>query len=475
MFNTMSLGKKCGLCLLIVLGLLFSIIMIKPTFMSSDEGDHFARAYTLYQGKFLLDPPPNHEEGYQTGTMIDLNLIRFIMREGGASPGTRYLYYKEDWDKKIDASEPIVWNKNQQAFKVMPGASYYLPLIYLPQAIGIAVGNMLNLTILHTYYLATTLVFIATLALVICAYRIFPINTFVLALLILPVQIVQMYSPVIDSISTGLSILCLSIFMKVMSEPKEWPIPLSYLIIITLSLVIIGTSRLHLAPMVLLPFIIGVVKNKKEYIISSFMSAFIIIIWSYIVAKTTVDMRIDNDHSNFVVLSYFFENPSHFFRLITDTIGDINYLSQYAEEIVVYRNYPLRLLYMPFLILVLLCGICSISFQTIQRDKLSRIVLLIISFISSFLVFFFLLITWSGANFDRIEGVMGRYFIVPLIMIGYTLSGYAKWTAIKQQQYAKIILGLLLLISTGYLSYAYLDGKNYKLYPQQLVYSGDSL
>jgi uncharacterized membrane protein len=465
----MSLGKKCGLCLLIVLGVLFSIIMIKPTFMSSDEGDHFARAYTLYQGKFLLDPPPDRKEGYQTGAMIDLNLIRFIMREGGASPGTRYLYYKEGWDEKIDASEPIVWNKNQQAFKVLPGAAYYLPIIYLPQAVGIAIGHLFNLTILDAYYLSTILTFLSTVIIIICAYKIFPINLFVFSLLILPVQIVQMYSPVIDSVSTALSILCISIFMRIMSEPKEWYIPKKYVITVIFSLIIIGTSRIHLAPMVLLPFMIGMIKKKNSYIFSSIVISIIIIVWSYIVAKTTVDMRINSEHSNFSVLNYFLENPGHFFKLIWDTITDTNYLSQYAEEIVIYRNYPLQILSLPFLLLVLLCGIFSVSFQTIQKDKISRLTLLMTSFISIFLVFFFLLVAWSGTNFDRIEGVMGRYFIVPLVMIGYALSGYTNWNTIKRKKYAKIFFGLLLLISTMYLSFAYLDGKNYKLYPQQMV------
>jgi hypothetical protein len=102
-----------------------------PPFQSPDEFAHVQRAYLLSKGTVLLDAP----EGMLPGGMIDTGLMAYMNAYGG------YPFYPE---KKVSpevvtSAKNIDWSGAKE-FIYNPTALYF-PLVYAPQAFGLALGE----------------------------------------------------------------------------------------------------------------------------------------------------------------------------------------------------------------------------------------------------------------------------------------------------------------------------------------------
>ncbi|WP_169070692.1 hypothetical protein [Candidatus Accumulibacter contiguus] len=69
-----------------------------------------------------------------------------------------------------------------------------------------------------------------------------------------------------------------------------------------------------------------------------------------------------------------------------------------------------------------LVAIFSTSFRRIEAEWLVSLLLVICAFCSILLIFLALLVTWNAHPASVINGVQGRYFIVPALLIAYSLD-----------------------------------------------------
>jgi hypothetical protein len=72
--------------------------------------------------------------------------------------------------------------------------------------------------------------------------------------------------------------------------------------------------------------------------------------------------------------------------------------------------------------LFFLVAIFSTSFRRIEAEWLVSLLLVICAFCSILLIFLALLVTWNAHPASVINGVQGRYFIVPALLIAYSLD-----------------------------------------------------
>ena len=72
-----------------------------------------------------------------------------------------------------------------------------------------------------------------------------------------------------------------------------------------------------------------------------------------------------------------------------------------------------------------LCALASVSITTLRQDWHIRLLLASAALASVGLIFLALLVTWTPHPATLVQGVQGRYFVVPMLLLGYALQGTA--------------------------------------------------
>lgn len=439
--------KKTYLFLYALCFMVFSISMIKPVLLSPDEGDHFAKAYALTQGKFILETKTNKD----TGAYIDRNLMRFIMQNGGSGSIRSSMDYFTEFGY-THQDEKLVWDETNQFYKTMPGTNYYLSLVYMPHAMMIMIGRALNLDILTTYYLSTAFLALLSLSLILYANTRLFLPPLVIGLLLVPTQLLQLYSSSIDGITFALSILTAVLFNEILHDrQKKFDV-----ILLFISILIVTTSRTHMLPMLLIPIALFFLLKDKKFLIAFILLLLLDLIWMMVAIRTTFDFRVSADHSTLQSMKYYLSNFDEMWLKLINTITDLDSLSKYRDELIMI-SYKSVALIMPYFLLIISLLVLSIHFKlTSRKDNWFRVICLIIFLSSTFLIFFSLLIGWSPRDSLIIQGIQGRYFTIPLIFLGFALMGNstflnnttkARFTKITLISMAAISIILLLYLN----------------------------
>ena len=125
--NILQSGKHLHIIGMLVIGCSILSVIIPP-FQSPDEHDHIKRAYLLSKGVLVLDRP----EGTSSGGYVDSGLLNFMAVIG--------VVHRKLSAKEVSSWSTIEWSGNR-IYSPAPGAGYYFPAIYFPQALGLWVGE----------------------------------------------------------------------------------------------------------------------------------------------------------------------------------------------------------------------------------------------------------------------------------------------------------------------------------------------
>src|SRR5690606_31520407 len=218
----------------------FFLASVVPPLQSPDEFDHMKRAYLLTKGQLVLNTPVDAP----SGGMIDTDLITYL---------EAYQPFSIDRQVRVSsdlqqAAGQIPWTDREE-FSLTPGTGYYFPAIYAPQALGLFLGKSLGLTVHHSYTLSRFITLALVTGVLLWAVRVQPPSYAALALLAMPISLLQIASPTIDGISTALSILAVSLFLKIARERSA---ATRDFVVLCLAVLIVASSRAHLLSMVLL-------------------------------------------------------------------------------------------------------------------------------------------------------------------------------------------------------------------------------
>lgn len=401
--------------ILFAVGLFLSAII--PPFQSPDEPAHIERAYLLAKGVIVLDK----NEAQASGGAIDTGLSEYFY----AFNALPFKPHKKLSVEELEPAQSIRWTGIKE-FVAAPGAGYYFPLIYTPQALGLAIGEKLDATVHVSYQLARFLSLASIALILFAAFTIYPVSPLVVALLFIPMSVFQISSASLDGISTALAILSIAAFFRI-SDDKERASPwLFYLL--TLAVILVATSRIHLLPLLLLLLASCFYIKEKKYFAVFLFALLFVLAWLVIAINTTGATRTSAPTSS-IALQYI-KNPLSFFEVLFKTLSD-NAIVEF------YRNSFLGVLgwldtsfskktYRVLSICLALIGMLSISPRSLKDEWAPRLFVFFAALSSILLVFFLLLITWTPDSATRIEGVQGRYFMVPMIMIAYAVSGREK-------------------------------------------------
>ncbi len=389
-----------------------------PPFQSPDEAAHIARAYLLADGNWFLDAPA----GKMSGGYVDSALVVYTRHyvQMNARPDVRL-------DPGVSAAVgDLSWNAHgQKQFIEMPGTGYYFPAIYAPHALGLKIAQWLDLD-LHQSYLVTrfgvilTCTAIITLALVLHAP-----SPMVSAVFLLPMQLFQLLSPTIDGITTSLSLLIASLYFWSLARPYT---PAWSIAVMAASLFLVVTSRPHLLPMLLMPFALALLKKNKAIATVHTVVTIAATTWLWWAARSVVDHRVNHSYTTKDLIELYIDAPLRFFEVLSNSLNG-EYLLFYYESFIGVLGFldtrlaPLFYDYFGWgLVVAAIVGHLLTKTVPTHDDLVSRMVLAFIALASTLMAFFAMLVTWTPHPTEIIEGVQGRYFIVPALLVAFSLD-----------------------------------------------------
>jgi uncharacterized membrane protein len=438
--KNISNGTAFVVCLFL-LSLMTSVNI--PPLQSPDEFDHIKRAYLLTKGTIILDAPA----GESSGGLIDSGLNVY---------GDTYFKYRHHANRKISAevtdhATHIKW-AGTMSYSSAPGTGYYFPIVYIPQAIGLAAGEILDLTVDDSYRLARLFTLISVCLLLLAAFKLYAPPVIVMALLIIPMSLFQISTASLDGMATALSILAVSAFIRICIDKEH---SARYLLpLLSLVVFVIASCRVNLTPMVLLIFGTYIFTRDKKAFVWGGGITLLLISWTLIALKTTVDLRVVQEVSTSTILSHYLTNPSSLAQVLFNTwssemwqsfyfktfFGALGWLDGWFSD----QTYAM----LSALILIILAFSISIK-ATVYNAKITGL-LLVTSISSLLLIFLALLVTWTPYPATIISGVQGRYFLIPVILLAYGLGFTASesTTVGWQRACATLVLVFLVLFSS---------------------------
>jgi uncharacterized membrane protein len=396
------------------------VATVIPPLQSPDEADHIKRAYLLGSGIIILDAPP----GLPSGGMIDTGLLEYL--------DFYHLTLGNHRDRRLTLSEAerlhkIRWT-GQYAYSPAPGTGYYFPLVYLPQTIGLKIGEQFGMSIDTSYELARFLSLCFVIAALALAFSLFPTNPLVLALLVLPMSVFQFASASLDGASTALSVLSIAAFLRISQERERAASWLFYML--SLLILLLATSRVNLAPLLALVFVSVFYTRRKGYFLVFAISTLLALAWTLVAVKTTVDPRGATGAPTLTIVDFYLQHPFAFPRTLFATLSNVDIANFYVKSflgILGYLDSHFSENQYWFMWLCLgLTALLSISMRHWSLYWRPAALLLGCAAASVLIVFFALLITWNPHPAQIIQGVQGRYFLIPSLMVAYAIAADLK-------------------------------------------------
>lgn len=417
-FNTII--KKIGnttwhntyaLSFLLIVFLVFNYIT--PPLQSPDEFDHVKRAYALGEGTILFKPLGNQS----SGTEIDDGLLQYIALFDpiGLNP-----------DKKITATDvhkanELQW-QNAKTFSATVATAYYFPLIYAPQALALRVSRAISLSINHSYYLTRLTASLVVLLILGYAFSLTTPSPVTLALIAIPMSTYQLSSTSLDGIATALSVLLISIFLKLMREPPGNNKLFWFAVIIFW---LLASSRLQLLPLFLLFVVLFARDKNKLHLFGSFIALGLVLVWIAIASAHTVDHRVPSSISSGQIALAYVSDPGSLIQVIWSTLTDSTTLRGWFSSFLgmlgwLTAPFPGRT-YVYLFTAILVIVALSFSFEHFKSHWDLNLLFVFITGCSVFLILFAMLTTWTPYPSRVIIGVQGRYFLIPAILLSYGL------------------------------------------------------
>lgn len=196
---------------LIALPLALALMAMTPPFQVADEPFHFFRAYTLSEGDFLPARIGGVGGGHLPSSILEISRI--------TDPLLGHPERAADWGAVRGAfARPLEPDSRVDAG--FPGSAAYFPLVYLPQAAGIAVGRLLGFGPLALLYWGRLFNALASIALLYFALRVTPVLRRSLALVaLLPMVSFLRASVAADSVTLGFATLFVAVILRFALEP----------------------------------------------------------------------------------------------------------------------------------------------------------------------------------------------------------------------------------------------------------------
>ena len=402
--NKMLIHKKY-----LIIGLILGIVytFASPVFSQSDESFHFIRAYQVASGH-LISPHDSFGNSYDN---FPVSIYSALWDDDDIYPE-----YKNYNDIKHQLN--IKLNKKDIVTKDVR-ASGYIFLNYIPQAIGIKIGRILNLSPYLVGMLGRIFNVVACTLLIYLGLKIIPIGKKTMAILLLsPTVLAYNASMSADGLVIAMSFLLISLVLKCLYDcPKlnaKWYI--LYLLIV----MFVSTCKIAYLP------IIGIVsflpyecfKDKKtKWLYSLSLIIFGIVMSVAWMKISNIQLEMTSNYNG--IMKYL-----NFLRVFVITIA--NDIFAYAQNVFA-GNYLYQARVKPYaFISVIYIFIFVLSFLSenskLKIRNIEKIIVFLIGLLIFGLISYALFTSNTSIDSNLINGIQGRYFIPILLMLPFFMN-----------------------------------------------------
>jgi len=404
-------SKQFNVAFLFIFFCVLIISFLTPPLQSPDEPNHLKRAYLLTKGSIFLS-----NENSITGGKINNGLLKYL-------DTFSYLAYRPEVKvsaPSLENAKKLIWSK-EETFSDLPNTAVYFPISYVPQALGLIIGEKANLSINDTYYFCRLLSLLATLALLYLAFQILTPPPIVIACFLLPMTIFQMAAASLDSISFALAALSISLFIRGCHKNLRFTIAMQWLM--TFCFFAIATTRLNFIFLTLLPLVIYVYRRNLLSILQALIGFIFASTWLIYSLLNTKGELISRNASTIQIIHYYLHHPIEYLSVLITTLTKWTLLRTYWISFVGRLGWwdtdlP-GVTYLIFLIFFACLAYLTFKKRGCENYFNFRFYLLFILTLSYFSLFTMLLVAWTNHPTKIIDGIQGRYFIPFVIFIGY--------------------------------------------------------
>jgi uncharacterized membrane protein len=394
----------------------------------------------LSQGQILLSA----EDGNPSGGNVDIGLLNYMARFTPLITDRSHRLSAAD----IAEAKTLTWT-GEDLYQAPSGTAYYLPLVYVPQATGLGLGKLVGASVDTSYRLARFLSLLASGLLLAFAFRLYRPSVAVIALLALPMTLFQFGAAVLDPMATAMSILAISAFMRI-SLDKEATKPWVFAALAICTLVVTA-CRANMLPLLLLPLASYWFTRDRRHLMIGVATALFVMAWTALTIKSTVYSPNITQTNHSARLIAYLTHPGELGRILFSTWTHPVRMLEYATSFIGVLGWldtpfkPVFYKYFGALLFVVLLSCVTLS--NWRQQWKPRGLLLFICASSILLTFIALLVQWTKPGATLIEGVQGRYLLIPILCALYAVTGQPQPGARMMSTIRNLLVIVLIVIS----------------------------
>ncbi len=391
-----------------------------PPFQIADEPAHFLRALQVAQGGFY-----GGSGGGSDPAIEQLDAYVFHLR-----------FHSKDRFTVADqtAAESVKWT-GQSVFRLFPNTASCAPTGYLPQALGLAAGKALGMSVVRT--LQTARLFNAAFAIAVCALALFWCRNgkiVMFAMLLLPMTLSLFASCSQDAVLVALTSLAFAVISKQIAARAS--LSRGQIALVAISLLIVALGRPPYAALLLVLLMPGLLPRWRKtfaWLPGALLAGLCIAVvaaWWRGAAPLNQAFALASGAAGRLDARMQFLNLIHHPAIVGSLAGfALHHTAEYiagAIGIFGWLDTTFPAFYYLLMLLVLLLA-CAAELAQTGKPRMSATVLLLLSpLAAAAAVFLIEYLTWTPVGALAIYGIQGRYFIPVAIAAGVGLPRIAR-------------------------------------------------
>lgn len=438
MMNTTHFSLNKTTCLFFIVLILIEIILFIILKKGAEKKWTLEKIYLIlavflgcfYIFSFLPGAIPDEKSDFcRTIEITEGNLTSKMTKSSGAgrelSTNIDKIYKVYNSYQDIKEVKKLKLNSKKH-FISFANKSLYSFVCYIPQAIGMFIGKILNVPLIWLLILGKLFNYIFFVSLIYLSIKYIPIKkelVFFLALLPEVMQEASSISPDAMTIATAIALVSFVLYFR---HGTKQMLKNSQLVFLAILAILLSLCKIVYLPLCLFLFFIpterfGSKKKKYIYTIAICGIATVLnLIWLSISSKYLASFIVRSDSK--AQLAYIIENPIRYGMIIFKTIDTFlyNYLLVMVGGALSLNNIatPSILFFAALIILYNL-----ITKEKDSKDPLfnikERIIIVGTVLITILLIFTSIYMQWNSVGNTIVDGIQGRYFIPLLLPIAY--------------------------------------------------------
>lgn len=426
--------------LIVAVPAVLAFIYITPHSWGLDEQVHTARVYQIADGGLY---PDRTDTGY--GGILPISLIGVINNGWSQSNAVdRKLAVYEETRRDVKDPQAVYKlgsqriNSTQTQFYEFGTTGPYAPLVYVPAAIGMKIGMVLNLSVDSTLILSKLTQVLFYLACVYSALRLlrdYRAKWVVFLIALLPSSIFSAVTINADMYTNSITILFIAVILKLLYSKKTMSVRHEILLYVTSALLMFTKPSYAIA--ILLIFILPAKlfdSRKQEYSKKLVLFTACTVIFALVSLKgiqyadamevyfTPIQMANIGMSEQ---LHFIFTHPLDFLRILGHTFWQNG--SEWHDSFIGRLGY--NTVSLPYILVLATTFILCISALYVDKIKTSQAAaLLSAGLLSALSIILLLYLTFNEIGFYLVTGVQGRYFIPCALLL---LLGISSISGIK--------------------------------------------